>query len=371
MAGTAALVLGAWAAPAQAAFATSSDVLPGFNGTVLAVAYSGNTMYVGGDFTSAVVKGKTVTRNRLAAVDARTGELLSWAPAADGRVKALAVSGSSVYVAGDFGTVGGQKRDSLAKIDAASGAVASTFKHSISGKPYAVAVAGSKLYLGGAITAVNGQSRAKLAAFSLSDGALDGTWKPTVDDQVEALTAGDGRIYVGGKFHKVNSTSGYDRLVALDPASGKIVTGFKPKAPVIAYSIAVGPDGVYTAAGGQGGKANAYSTSGALQWTATFDGDAQAVAVYGDTVYVGGHFDKACRTPRTGAQGVCLDGSDVRVKLAALDIADGELTSWTANGNGIEGVLTMATNADFGALAAGGAFTTINGKSTKRLAQFS
>jgi hypothetical protein len=31
----------------------------------------------------------------------------------------------------------------------------------------------------------------------------------------------------------------------------------------------------------------------------------------------------------------------------------------------------MTTNAGFGALAAGGAFTTINGKSTKRLAQFS
>jgi hypothetical protein len=371
VAGAVALAIGAWAAPAQAAFSPTSDVLPGFNGTVLAVAYSGNTIFVGGEFTAAVVKGKTVARNRLAAVDARTGELLSWAPAADGRVKTLAVSGSAVYAAGDFGAVGGQKRDSLAKIDAASGAVASTFKHSISGKPYAVAVSGGRLYLGGAITAVNGQARARLAAFSLSSGALDGTWKPTVDDQVEAITAAGGRIYVGGKFHKVNSTSGYGRLVALDPSSGKIITGFTPKATVIAYSIAVGPDGVYTANGGQGGKANAYSTSGTLTWTATFDGDAQAVAVYGDTVYVGGHFDKACRTPRTGAQGVCLDGSDVRVKLAALNAADGKLTSWTANGNGIEGVLTMATNSGFGSLAAGGAFTTINGKSAKRLAQFS
>ena len=126
---------------------------------------------------------------------------------------------------------------------------------------------------------MNGQAAARLAAFSLSSGALDATWKPTVDDQVEAITAGGGRIYVGGKFHKVNSTSGYDRLVALDPSSGAIVTGFKPEAPVIAYSIAVRPDGVYTANGGQGGKANAYSTSGALKWTATFDGDAQAVAV--------------------------------------------------------------------------------------------
>ena len=365
------LIAAAPPSAAHAAFSTTPDSLPGFNGRVLAVAYSGNTMYVGGDFVSVVVAGKTVTRNRLAAVNARTGELLPWAPAADARVKALAVSGASVYAAGDFTTVSGQKRDSLARLDATTGAVATTFKHSISGKPYALAAADGRLYLGGAITAVNGQTRTRLAAFNLTSGVLDATWKPTADDQVEALTTAAGRVYAGGKFHKVNSTSGYDRLVALDPATGKIVTGFKPRATVITYAIAVDDTGVYTATGGQGGRANAYTLSGTPKWTAGFDGDAQAVATYGGTVYVGGHLDNACRTPRTGTQGVCLDGSDVRVKLAALDQGTGVLQSWTANGNGIEGVLTLATNPSFGAIAAGGAFTTINGVSRKRLAQFS
>ncbi len=355
---------------AHAAISSTPDPLPGFNGTVLAVAYSGDTMYVGGDFLSVVVAGKTVSRSRLAAVDARTGDLLPWAPTADARVKALAVSGTSVYAAGDFTTVSGQKRDSLARLDAATGAVASTFKHSISGKPYALAAFAGRLYLGGAVTAVNGQTRTRLAAFDLTTGALDATWKPTVDDHVEALTATDGRIYTGGKFHKVNGTSGYDRLVALDPATGKIVTTFRPRATVITYGIAVDGTRVYTATGGQGGKANAYSLSGTPKWTATFDGDAQAVAVHDGTVFVGGHFDTACRTARTGSQGVCLDGSDTRVKLAALDPADGSLRSWTARANGVEGVLTMAVNTSFGAVAAGGAFTTINGVSRKRLAQF-
>jgi hypothetical protein len=366
-----AAVIGGYATPAQAAFATTPDALPGFNGTVLTTAYAGNTLYVGGDFTSVVVKGKAIVRNRLAAVDARTGELLAWAPVADGRVKALAVSGSSVYIAGDFGTVAGQKRDSLARVDATTGALSGTFKHSINGRPYAVAAGNGKLYVGGTITSVDGQARTRLAAFNLSSGALDATWKPTADDQVETITVGGGRTYVGGRFKKVNSTSGYARLVALHPTTGKIVTTFKPAAPVIAYGIAVTSAGVFTAHGGQGGKANAYSTSGKLKWTATFDGDAQAIAAYGDTIYVGGHFDKACRTPRTGSQGACLDGSDARIKLAALKASSGTLQSWRADGNGIEGVLTMATNAGFGSLAAGGAFTLINGKSVKRLAQFS
>lgn len=373
--GASAAIVGALVATApsaaHAAISSTPDNLPGFNGTVLAVAYSGSTLYVGGDFLSVVVAGKSVARNRLAAVNAHTGELLPWAPTADARVKALAVSGGSVYAAGDFSLISGQKRDSLARLDATTGAVSSTFKHSISGKPYAVAASNGRLYLGGAITAVNGKTRTRLAAFDLTSGALDATWRPTADDQVEAITAAGGRIYLGGKFHRVNSTSGYNRLVAVDPATGRIVTGFKPRATVITYAISADSTGVYAATGGQGGRANAYSLSGAPRWTSAFDGDAQAVAVYGGTLYVGGHFDTACRTARTGDQGLCLDGSDDRVKLAALDTATGTLQSWTADANGIEGVLTLATSDEVGAIAAGGKFTTINGAPRKRLAQFS
>ncbi|MFI7596666.1 hypothetical protein [Actinoplanes sp. NPDC049681] len=364
-------VLATAATPAQAAVSETSDAVPGFNGTVLAVAYSGSTIYVGGDFTSAIVKGKSYARSRLAAVNAYTGELLPWAPTADGRVKAIAVSGSSVYVGGDFGYVSGQKRDSLARLDATSGAVSSTFKHAIEGKPYALAAANGRLYVGGTLTKVNGQVRTRLAAFDLSTGVLDAAWKPTADDQVEALATASGRVYVGGKFHKVNSTSGYDRLVALDPASAAIVTGFKPKPAVIVFAIAVTSDSVYTAHGGQGGTAAAYTLTGTKRWSATFDGDAQAITTLGDTVYVGGHFDHACRTARTGDQGVCLDGSDDRIKLAALALDDGHLRDWTANMNGIEGVLTMAASTTVGAFAAGGAFTTVDGVSQKRFAQFS
>jgi hypothetical protein len=368
--GVVSIVLTVLSAPAQAAPSQTPDAAPSFNGTVLAVAYAGNTVYIGGDFTAAVVKGKAVARSRLAAVNARTGELLPWAPAADGRVKAIATSGSSVFIGGDFGVVGGQRRDSLARLDGRSGALAGTFKHSIEGRPYALAAAAGRLYLGGAITRVNGQSRTRLAAFSLTTGALDTRWKPVVDDQVETLAAGGGRIYAGGKFHKVNGTGGYDRLVALDPATAAIVTGFKPRPPVITFALAVTTTGVYTAHGGQGGAASSYSTSGAKRWTATFDGNAQAISVLDDAVYVGGHFDRACRTARTGIQGSCLDGSDDRIKMAALATGDGHLLDWSADANGVDGVLAMAVRPSLGALAVGGAFTTIGGRPQKRFAQF-
>ncbi|GIW09479.1 MAG: hypothetical protein KatS3mg061_0536 [Dehalococcoidia bacterium] len=74
----------------------------------MALAVSGSTVYVGGLFTS--VGGQA--RNYLAALDAATGNVTSWNPNANGSVYALAVSGSTVYVGGDFTSVGGQARNS-------------------------------------------------------------------------------------------------------------------------------------------------------------------------------------------------------------------------------------------------------------------
>jgi hypothetical protein len=364
----AALALAATAAPAQA---QTSDSMPSFNGTVLTIAYAGDVLFLGGDFTAAIVRGKQVSRGHLAAVDSRTGALLPWAPVADGRVKALAVSGGSVYLAGDFGAIGGQKRDSLARVDATSGALSSTFKHSITGRPYSIAALGNRLYLGGTVTAVDGQARGRLAAFNLTTGALDTKWRPTVDDQVEVVATGGGRVFAGGKFHKVNSVPGYDRLAALDPAGGALVTTFKPRPSFITYAIAVTADGVFSAHGGQGGRVSSYSSTGQLRWSSTFDGDAQAITTLGKVVYAGGHFDRACSTARTGTQGTCVDGADSRVKLAALAADDGHLLDWTADANGVEGVFALAGNAARGTVAMGGAFTTVDGQTQKRLAQFS
>jgi hypothetical protein len=364
----AALALAATAAPAQA---QTSDSMPSFNGTVLTIAYAGDILFLGGDFTAAIVRGKQVSRGHLAAVDSRTGALLPWAPVADGRVKALAVSGGSVYLAGDFGAIGGQKRDSLARVDATSGALSSTFKHSITGRPYSIAALGNRLYLGGTVTAVDGQARGRLAAFNLTTGALDTKWRPTVDDQVEVVATGGGRVFAGGKFHKVNSVPGYDRLAALDPAGGTLVTTFKPRPSFITYAIAVTADGVFSAHGGQGGRVSSYSSTGQLRWSSTFDGDAQAITTLGKVVYAGGHFDRACSTARTGTQGTCVDGADSRVKLAALAADDGHLLDWTADANGVEGVFALAGNAARGTVAMGGAFTTVDGQTQKRLAQFS
>lgn len=357
------------AAPAWAIVSPKPANTPTFNGIVWATAYAGNTIYVGGDFTAALVAGKPVPRVRLAAINATTGALLDWSPDADGRVRAIAVTESAVYVTGQFSTIDGVKRDSLARLDPRTGAVSTDFQHSVGGSSYALAIGSGRLFAGGAFTDIDGQQRSRLAAFRLDTGALDPQWRPSADDQVETMVATSNRVYVGGKFHKINGARGTSRLAAITPDTGRVVSTFNAAATYIAYGIAVSGSRVYAAHGGQGGRVISYDLNGAKRWSLTMDGDARAVAILGGVIYIGGHFDNVCRSVRTGDQGRCLDGSVARVKLAATD-DQGRLQPWEANGNGVAGVLTMASNAGLGKLSAGGAFTMLNGQPQKRFVQF-
>jgi hypothetical protein len=354
-------------APALA-LTQAPDAAPLFNGPVYAVAFRGSTAYVGGSFTSVVAAGHTYARSRLAALDARTGALLAWAPAADGTVRALAVAGSALYAGGDFGHVSGAPRDNLARIDAASGVVGS-FAHTVTGAPYALATGNGRLYVGGSFTAVDGSRRAELAAFSLSTDALDGAWRPTADDAVHAVAVSGSTVYVGGPFHRVNDVAGTLRLAALSASSGRAYRTFLPQPSAEVNAIAVDGRGVYAATGGQGGHALAYTTGGAVRWERVFDGDAVAIATLNGVTYVGGHFDRACLTTANGAHGVCTEGSLARVKLAAVS-SSGALTSWAPQANGVIGVRALAASAGLGLLGAGGDFTQIGGQNRKRYATF-
>jgi hypothetical protein len=341
-------------------------VAPEFNGSVYAIARRGGVTYVGGDFTSVLSGGRSYPRGRLAAFDDRTGAILSWAPAADRTVRALAVAGSSVYAGGDFGHVSGWRRDNLVRLDAGTGAVGA-FKHAVSGAPYALTVAGNRLYAAGSFTGIDGYTRHNLAAFSLATDALDAGWRPNAEDAVHTIVAWGSRIYLGGTFHTINGVSRTLRVAAVSASTGAVDAGFRPTSDAQVNSLVADNLGVYAVTGGQGGRAFAWTSTGRLRWQRLFDGDAAAIARFGGVTYIGGHFDRACLTQHNGAQGTCTDSSVPRVKLAAID-ATGQLTSWAPQANGVIGVRALSASASD--LAAAGDFTVIDGRPRRRLALF-
>jgi hypothetical protein len=362
----AALVTVVASGPANAAVSDEPSATPAFNGPVYAVAAAGDVVYVGGEFTAAVIKGKQTPRQRLAAINVATGTLLDWAPAADRTVRALAVEPGGVWAGGDFQTVNGQPRDSLARISTTGVLDAASYKIS-GGTPRALAIGHGRLYVAGLFTGVNGASRGNVAAIDLATLALS-TWATRTDDLVTSLAVNGDRIYLGGSFHRTNGVSSTGRLIAVKSGSGAVDTGFRPQPDAIVWGIAANGERVYAALGGRGGRAVSYTTGGVAKWAITTDGDAQAVAVLGSTVYIGGHFDNVCRSARNGDHGVCLDGNVSRIKLAATDL-DGDLLPWSPQGNGIRGVLALVATPQVGVVAAG-EFTMIDGNSQKRFAIF-
>src|SRR5437764_1123681 len=93
-------------------------------GLRLAASADGSTIYVGGDFDQ--VSGQS--RSRIAALDAQTGAVLPFNPGANATVEALALNGNTLYFGGDFTTVGTtatgfSARTRLAAVDATTGAL--------------------------------------------------------------------------------------------------------------------------------------------------------------------------------------------------------------------------------------------------------
>ena len=276
-------------------------------------------------------------------------------------MRAIAISGCAVYVGGEFGTVGGSKRDSLARLDAGTGAVpARSSTHDRAGRTRSPSRDG-RLYVGGTITAVDGKAHGRLAAFNLITGVLDAGWKPTADGTVESVVARRGADLHRRQVRRVNGVSGHAPAGRVDPSSGAVDAGLPADAGGHRVRHRGRRAGVYTAHRRAGRPAGAYSSTAGRDGRSTMDGDAQAITVLGEAVYIGGHFDNVCRSARTGDPGRLP-----RRQRPAGQAGGGRRATaatccrWTANGNGSQ---RRAHDGGRGRVrfAAGGAFTTING----------
>jgi hypothetical protein len=326
---------------------------------VRAVLVVGNTVYVGGNFTTVRNQTNIIQANRtgLAAFDLTTGQLVSGFQAdVNGTVRALATDGNRLFVGGQFTTIKGQPRANLAAVSLTNGNV-QPFVANASGNVYALEVSNGSLYVGGKFNQINGAARRKLAKVNPSTGAVDLAFSPKPDSEVNSLDAtGSGDVlYAGGAFTVVG---GQPRqfLAGVNPATGApTATVFATTGRVLDLDARDDGTAVYTGTIDQDNSARKWSTStGASIWRFQVGGNVQAVKQVGNIVYVG-HHDR-------------FQGNTLR-KMEAVDEATGVLDpAFLPNINTYDGVWDI--DAAPGVLVAGGTFNTVNGVKARRIAVF-
>lgn len=163
----------AQATPAAAAI----PAIPRVNdGRVAAMAVIGTKVYVGGSFTALTLQnGTVVSRASLFSYDLNTGAYnTAFVPViAGGTVNALSPTpdGTGLLVGGTFATVNGTTQRRLARLST-TGALVTTFKPVVSAAVSSIAVTSSRIFIGGSFTTVGGVSRPKLAEVLPTTGAL-------------------------------------------------------------------------------------------------------------------------------------------------------------------------------------------------------
>jgi hypothetical protein len=313
------------------------------------ISMSGGNLFVGGDFTT--VGG--VTRSRLAAIDATTGKPTPWNPGMDQPVKAMAISGNTVFAAG---FVGGGVTSRMLAIDASTGQVAN-WNFDIGGHISALAAAGGTCYVGGSFHSIGGQMRNNLAAIDVATGRVT-AWNPNANGDVLTLAANGSTVYAGGFF---NTVGGQSRayLAALDAATGQ-VTPWNPNPDDVVTALTpagstIYVGGAFSRAGGQSRNSLAAidaATGQCTAWNPNANSAVTALAVTGGTVYAGGAF-------------TAISGQN-RSKLGSVAAATGLVTAW--NPSPVDSVLALAVYE--GRVYAGGAFWSVGGKAVRGLAVF-
>jgi hypothetical protein len=282
---------------------------------------------VGGTFGSI---GGTARVN-LAALDATTGALATWAPGADATVRAIASDGRVIYVGGDFATAGGQARGRIAALSIQNGLATSWNPNCAGGSVYALVVSGTRLIAGGGFTLVGNTNRARLAAIDTTTG-LATAWNPGANGAVRTLALVGNTLYAGGQFTIVRGQP-RDRLAAIDATSAQLlawdpgangdVTGLVPSG----NSLFV--HGAFTTIAGTSSPLLSLvdgSTGMALGWDPQVTGNAvNTVRVAAGTVFAGGDFTKVENVRVDALAGfpltALLDAPPIAVRRGTLALA--------------------------------------------------
>ncbi|MCB5165428.1 DNRLRE domain-containing protein [Streptomyces bambusae] len=387
-AGTAAL-LAPQAAAITPPVAFTADELPTWqpNGIVWALAQTGTTVFAGGTFS--VVRppdGSAGTEQQavnFAAFDAATGaptscKLSFTIGSGTATVRALVLSPDekTLYAAGYFGAVNGMPVSSITAIDVATCTPKAGFRPAFAATVRALAVTGDTVYAAGDFLTVSGQSRRRFAAVGATDGALK-PFTVNADEPGRAVeVTPDGKnVLLGGDFFTVNG-AGSHALAVADATTGAVTktypAGFIHNNSVV-KDIETDATGYYTANEGSGGGVFdgriGLTYNGFNQvWRDTCLGATQAVLSYDSVLYSASHAHDC------SSVGEFPDGRRYHL-LAQPTTGTGKL-GWAPDTNDGIGeslgprVMTVGAKNGVRYLWVGGEFTTVNGRAQQGLTRF-
>ena len=274
-------------------------------------------------------------------------------------------TGMTVYIGGDFSRVGSVASGG-APVNSESGKAVRPFPK-VNGHVYAAVSDGSGgWFVGGNFRAIAGR-RPNALAHIMRDGSV-AAWDPHVSpppggpSDVTALAVSGNTVYFGGYFAKIG---GQNRpgIGAVDATTGAatewnpVLTADEARVDAIAVSgntVYVG--GRFAKIGGQarsGIAALDATTGAATAWNPNATGDdsrVRGLVVSGRTVYVGGSFTNIGGQPRKG--------------IASLDVSTGVASGWNPSADGEVGALAVSGNTIY----VGGHFSHIGGQPRTDLA---
>lgn len=342
-----------------------------------AMLLSGSDLFVGGRISE--ISG--VSRKGIAKLSAiGTGALdMDWNPSTNGDIRSFVLSetDNQLYVGGRFSTIGGVSRNGIARLNTSGGAIVdatwnpTATLHGFLGDVRVLALAGSTLYAGGLFSEIGGQPRNSVARLSTADGTAD-HWNPDAGEsafsgqrrEVHALLlASDGsRVHLGGTFNKVDAADALS-FATVEKNTGDLIAGFEDldigSPGEINALVKSGNDlyfgGYFFRVNGEPlqhlGKLDT-TTGQVVNWDAGFGGQVFALAVDGASVYAGGRFTDVGGLERNHI--AKLSGAD-----AAVDAA------WNPDFSGDIHALLLQGNA----LYVGGKFSKVNNTYRQRLAK--
>jgi len=316
------------------------------------MALNGQTLYLGGSFTQV----GSSPRTNLAAVDIATGQVTDWNPGANGNISALAMGGTRVYVgaglSGGFTAVGNQPRTNLAAIDLSGTVVpwapAVGGFGGASGFVETILVAGNTVFVGGNFSSLAGIPRTSLAAVDAQTGGAT-SFSPAFQAaargwHVYGLAFRDGALFTAGfgvpglggawfpylaSWNITNSTANWEM------APGGVAAGG------VSWGLAFLDDALYA------GTLSAFKTvTGAPEsWMYPVSdaswGSIRAIASLDDSLIVAGNFSSVSGPPLANLAVLPRPRS---LRLSAQLTSNRAARVQVSNEPGIQSVLQSTTN---------------------------